>query len=132
MTACSSFEPPAHINKRRLGDVIKMGYKDTIYISGQQFMVSYAGEKDTRCALRTTCEESGMASVDLNIIHAGGEDKLPLIVKGLCFETDGSCSEPKTWNGYTFHVMQLSPYPGSNGAQASGTRRELELKVKKL
>ena len=112
LTACGNKKKTMNTSPN-LRDTITIAYGETVQIANEQLLLKLVDVAESRCPQNVNCIRAGEAITTIQIEKGGESDSITLEAKGMCHETDGSCSQAKKMQGYKFHLMEVTPYPGT-------------------
>lgn len=98
----------------QLGDVLMIKNVEKTSISSEDLHLRIDKVAESRCPKGVQCIQAGEGKLDLLVIKGSHNFTVSLKAKGNCFDTDGSCGNTTSAEGYTFSLMQLTPYPGED------------------
>lgn len=104
-----------------LGDTLNLVMNEALIIPEEKLSLTLKKVKDSRCPLYTNCVRAGEAIVSLQVDKAPESKTIEMESKGNCQEADAAkCGDQKAALGYTFKLLNVYPYPGSDEAKARG------------
>ncbi|NNF59280.1 MAG: hypothetical protein HKN04_13680 [Rhodothermaceae bacterium] len=114
-------EPAPMVGTRSLGERFTLERGASALVDGQRLRFDAVLE-DSRCPTNVTCVWEGKAVVSLTFTGEQAISEIRLEIPGyVTTETEPRESQRGTQSGYTFILLGLDPYPGTEEAEAADT-----------